>query len=265
MVARPRRTAIAAGVSERRRVLAIQAITIVAVLCAYEALARSHLLYAGVVPPLWDIAIAFAGVLRDPATYTNLAVTTAEIAVGFVIATVAGILVGVIVGARPWLREAVGPFLDGIATAPKIVFFPIAILLFGVGPASKAALGALSAFFPVALTVAAAVRRIDPVFVRVGRSFNASHWQMIAKVYLPALVPAIVNGMRLGLGLAIIGVLLGEIKLSDRGIGFITIDEYNHFRIPQMYATLILIFVLAVAANALIGRLEARERARRTK
>ena len=251
--------------NERRRVFAIQAITVVAVLAAYEALARSHLLYAGVVPPLWDIGVAFAGVVHDPATYSNLAVSLAEIAAGFAVATVAGVLAGIAVGARPWLGEAVGPYLDGIAAAPKIVFFPIAILLFGVGPASKAALGALSAFFPVALTVAAAVRRIDPVFVRVGRSFNASQAQMIAKVYLPALVPSIVNGMRLGLGLAIIGVLLGEIKLSDRGIGFLTIDEYNHFRIPQMYATLILIFILAVGANALIGRLEARTRITRAK
>jgi ABC-type nitrate/sulfonate/bicarbonate transport system permease component len=251
--------------NDRRRVLAIQIITVAGVLAAYEALARSHLLYAGVVPPLWDIGVALAGEIRDPATYSNLAVSLAEIAVGFVVATAGGILAGIAVGARPWLREAVGPFLDGIATAPKIVFFPIAILLFGVGPPSKAALGALSAFFPVALTVAAAVRHINPVFVRVGRSFNASRGQMVAKVYLPALIPAIVNGMRLGLGLAIIGVLLGEIKLSDRGIGFLTIDEYNHFRIPQMYATLILIFVLAVGANVLIGRLEARERIRRTK
>jgi len=64
------------------------------------------------------------------------------------------------------------------------------------------------------------VRRVNPVFVNVGRSFNASRGQMIVKVYLPALVPAIVNGMRLGLGLAIIGVLLGEIKLSDRASAF---------------------------------------------
>jgi NitT/TauT family transport system permease protein len=251
--------------NERRRIFTIQAATVVAVLGAYEALARSHLLYAGVVPPVWDIGVALATQLRDPAMYANLAVSLAEIAAGFAIATAAGVLVGIAVGARPWLREAAGPYLDGIATAPKIVFFPIAILLFGVGPASKAALGALSAFFPVALTVAAAVRHINPVYVRVGRSFNASPKQMVVNVYLPALVPAVVNGMRLGLGLAIIGVLLGEIKLSDRGIGFLTIDEYNHFRIPQMYATLILIFILAVGANALIGRLEARERARRAK
>lgn len=244
--------------TSRRRVLAIQLVTILGVLAAYELLARSHLLYAGVVPPLADIAVAFGVMLATPETYTNLAVSLAEIAAGFAVATAFGVLVGVVVGSRAWLREAVGPYLDGIATAPKIVFFPIAILLFGVGPPSKAALGALSAFFPVALTVAAAVRRINPVFVNVGRSFNASPRQMLAKIYVPALIPAIVNGMRLGLGLAIIGVMLGEIKLSDKGIGFLTIDEYNHFRIPQMYATLLLVFVLAVGANALIGRLETR-------
>ena len=240
----------------RARVFAIQAATILALLGLYELLARSNLLYAGVVPPLGAIAAALGAQLANPELYADLGVSLAEVLIGFVIATILAIGVGIAAGSRLWLREALGPYLDGIATAPKIVFFPIAILLFGVGPASKAALGGLSAFFPVALTVAAAVRRIKPVYVQVGRSFNASPWQMATKIYVPALVPAIVNGMRLGLGIAIIGVLLAEIKLSDRGIGFLAIDEYNHFRIPAMYATLIIVFALAVLANVLIGRFE---------
>ena len=249
----------------RVRVALVQIATIAAALAAYEALARSHLLYAGVVPTIGTILAAAVVQLTTPTTYADLAVTIGEILVGFLIATAAGIAAGIAIGSRPWLRDALGPYLDSIATAPKIVFFPIAILIFGVGPASKAALGGLSAFFPVALSVAAAVRRIKPVYVHVGRSFNASPWQMATKIYMPALVPAIVNGMRLGLGIAIIGVLLAEIKLSDRGIGFLTIDEYNHFRIPAMYATLAIVFALAVAANALIGRFEARATARSTR
>lgn len=128
------------------------------------------------------------------------------------------------------------------------------MLLFGVGPASKSALGALSAFFPVAITMAAAVHRINPVFVRVGRSFRCSPRQMALFIYLPALVPAVVNGMRIGLGVTVIAVLLGEIKLSDKGIGFQTIDAYNHFRIPEMYALLAVIFTIAVVANAALAR-----------
>lgn len=244
----------------RRRILTIQVATILAILALYEALARSHLLYEGVIPPLGAIVVAIAQALANPSTYGNLGVTGYEVGIGFAIGTVAGIAIGIPTGAQRLVRSAINPFLDGIATAPKIIFFPIALLAFGVGPGSKAALGALSAFFPVVLTVAAAVRRINPVFVRVGRSFNASRWQMATKIYLPALVPAVVNGMRIGLGVSIIGVLFGEIKLSDKGIGFATIDAYNHFRIPQMYALLLIIFGIAVCANIGIGRLEARER-----
>ncbi len=243
---------------ERRRILATQIATIVVILAAYEALVRSHLLYAGVVPSLVDIGAALVAALETSATYTNLGVTIGEVAIGFALATIAGVGIGVLVGSRSWLRGATQPFLDGLATAPKIVFFPIAILLFGVGPTSKTALGALSGFFPIALTVAAAVSRINPTYVRVGRSFNASARQMLVKIYLPALVPAIVNGMRLGLGLCIVGTLLSEIKLSDRGIGYLTIDDYNHFRMPHMYALLLIIFALAVVANVAIGRLERR-------
>jgi ABC-type nitrate/sulfonate/bicarbonate transport system permease component len=244
--------------TDRRRVLTIQLVTIAVALALYEAIARSGLLYQGVLPPLGAIAAALVAALASASTYTNLGVTALEVAIGFAGATLAGIALGILVGSRRWLGAALGPYLDGLATAPKIVFFPIAILLFGVGPASKAALGALSAFFPVVLTVAAAVRRMNPVFVRVGRSFNASPWQMVTKIYLPALVPAVANGMRLGLGLAIIGALLAEAKLSDRGIGFLAIDDYNHYRIPQMYALLLIIFAIAIAANVAIGRLEAR-------
>jgi ABC-type nitrate/sulfonate/bicarbonate transport system permease component len=246
--------------TSRGRILTIQLATVAAVLAAYEALARSHLLYEGVVPPLGALAVALAQALGAPPTYVNLGVTAAEVAIGFGVGTLLGVALGIPTGANALVRAAIGPYLDGIATAPKIVFFPIALLAFGVGPGSKAALGALSAFFPVALTVAAAVGRINPVFVRVGRSFNASRWQMATKIYLPALVPAVVNGMRIGLGVAIIGVLLGEIKLSDKGIGFATIDAYNHFRIPQMYALLMLVFAIAVLANVALGRLEARRR-----
>lgn len=243
--------------SDRRSILRIRLLTVVTALVVYEIVARSGVLYQGVLPPLWRIGVGIVDAVTAASTYANLAVTASEVTIGFAVGTSAGIAVGLLTGSRPWVGAAVGPYLDGLATAPKIIFFPIAILAFGVGPSSKAALGALSAFFPVALTVAAAVRRMNPVYVRVGRSFNLSPWQMTTKVYLPALLPSVANGMRLGLGLSIIGVLLGEAKLADRGIGFLAIDDYNNYRVAHMYALLILIFALAIAANVVIGRLEA--------
>ena len=125
----------------------------------------------------------------------------------------------------------------------------------GVGPESKVALGTLSCFFPVALSVAAGMRGIDKVLIRVGKSFRANAWQMVVKIYLPAMRHPIINGIRLGLGVALIGTLLAETKLSNKGIGFLIIQAYSTFDMPRMYAMLIVLFVLAIGANALIGRL----------
>jgi ABC-type nitrate/sulfonate/bicarbonate transport system permease component len=99
------------------------------------------------------------------------------------------------------------------------------------------------------------MRQIDRVLIRVGRSFRASTAQMVTKIYLPAMRAPIVNGIRLGLGVAIIGTLLAETKLSNRGLGYLVIQAYSLFDMPRMYALLIVLFVLAIGANALIGRL----------
>ena len=92
------------------------------------------------------------------------------------------------------------------------------------------------------------------MLIRVGRSFRLNTWQMVTKIYLPAMREPIVNGVRLGLGVAIIGTLLAETKLSNRGIGFLIIDAYTTFDMPRMYAVLLVLFVLAIGANALVGR-----------
>ena len=98
-------------------------------------------------------------------------------------------------------------------------------------------------------------RQIERVLILVGRSFRATTWQMVSKIYLPAMRDPVVNGVRLGLGVAIIGTLLAETKLSNRGMGYLIIQAYSTFDMPKMYALLIVLFVLAIGANALIGRL----------
>lgn len=236
----------------------VRLLTLLAAALLWEALARSGWLYEGVVPPLTAVMHAFITLIITGDTYSHLAVTAWEVAAGFGIGLVTGVAFGIWMGARPFFGRAVGPYLDGLATAPKIIFLPIVMLFFGVGITSKIALGALSAFFPVALNTAAGMRAINPVLIRVGFSFRLTRLQMVRKIYLPALLDPIIVSMRLGLGVAIIGVLLAEIKLADRGLGFLAIDHYNQFRIPQMYALLLFIFILAIAANVLIGRLSRR-------
>lgn len=232
----------------------VRILTLIGLFALWEGMARSGLLYQGVVPPLTAIGAAFVQLLLTPVTYRHLAVTGWEISAGFAVGLAAGVAFGIVMGVRRFFGRAVAPYLDGLATAPKIIFLPIVMLMFGVGVESKIALGALSAFFPVVLNTAAGMRQMNPVWTRVGRSFNLTAWQMTRKIYLPALARSLAISMRLGLGVAIIGVLLAEIKLADRGLGFLAIEHYNHFRISELYALLLFIFMLAIGANLLINR-----------
>ena len=238
-----------------RPVLMLRIAIIVAVLVFWEALAASGLLYRDVVPSLVAIARALWATLSDPAFYFHLGTTAYEIGIAMLIGGLSGLFVGILLGGSRFLSRAYEAYLYYLGPCPKIIFFPIMIMWFGVGPGSKIAMGAISCFFPVVLNAAGGMREIDNVLIRVGKSFRANAWQMITKIYLPAMRHPVINGVRLGLGVALIGTLLAETKLSNRGIGFLVIQAYSIFNMPQMYALLIILFVIAIGANTLIGHL----------
>jgi NitT/TauT family transport system permease protein len=257
-------TGIVAAPRARLRVLRLRALILVGLALGWQALALSGLLFRDVVPGLGAIALAVWRLLGTGEFYTNLAVTLSEVAAALLIGGVAGLAVGLLLGANRVLARAYEPFVHYLGPTPKIIFFPIMIMWFGVGSGSKVAMGALSCFFPIAISIAAGMRQIEPVLIRVGRSFRATPWQMTLKVYLPAMRQPIVNGLRLGLGIAMIGTLLAETKLSNKGLGYLIIQAYSLFDMPKMYALLIVLFVVAIGANALIGRLASARQARRT-
>jgi NitT/TauT family transport system permease protein len=230
---------------------------IVAALAVWQAVSVSGLLYRDVVPSLGAIADALVRLLLDSGFYGHLGTTGLEIATALAIGGISGLAAGLALGANRLLGKAFEPYLYYLGPTPKIIFFPVMIMWFGVGPGSKVAMGVISCFFPIALSTAAGMRQIDRVLIRVGRSFRARAWQMVSKIYLPAMRVPVVNGVRLGLGVAVIGTLLAETKLSNRGVGFLVINSYNTFDMPRMYALMIVIFVIAIGANALVGWLGA--------
>jgi NitT/TauT family transport system permease protein len=249
---------------------------IVGIIAFWEALAASGLLFRDVVPSLlaigtsliriltypdmqWNIdfgwgAFRFTRTVWVPEFYFHLWTTMYEIGIALVIGGLAGLVVGLTLGANRFIAKAYENFLYYLGPTPKIIFFPVMIMWFGVGPGSKVAMGTISCFFPIALSAAAGLRQIDKVLIKVGRSFRVNTWQMVTKIYLPAMRAPIINGVRLGLGVAVIGTLLAETKLSNRGVGFLIINAYSTFNMPRMYALLILLFVIAIGANMLVER-----------
>jgi ABC-type nitrate/sulfonate/bicarbonate transport system permease component len=233
----------------------VRAVIVLTALAAWQLMAISGLFYNDAVPGLPKIGAALVKLLSHADFYWNLWATVQEVAVGLLIGGVLGLVAGLVVGANQFLAKAFEPYLYYLGPTPKIIFFPVMIMWFGTGAGSKIAMGAVSCFFPIALNIAAGMREIDKVLIKVGESFRANPWQMALKIYLPAMRHPLINGMRLGLGVALIGTLLAETKISNRGIGFLVIQAYANFDMPSMYAILIVLFVLAIGANTLVARL----------
>ena len=233
----------------------LQLITVVVLLIAWELIAASGLLYRGVVPSVTAIIASLATMLGTGKFWINFSVTVSEIGSAILIGGGLGLLVGLVLGANRFLGAAFSPFVIYLASTPKVILLPIIYLMFGIGPASKIVVGSIACFMPMAISTAAGMRQINPALIRVGRSFNLTRPQMIQKIYLPAMVAPIANGLRIALGSAIVVCLVAEIKFSSMGIGQMVIDNFNRSRFAEVYATLIVITTLAVVGNSLVDRL----------
>lgn len=238
------------------RIFWIKTLTVVALLCLWELLSRSGIFFAGVVPSLPVVARAVLGELADTGFYRDLGITMLESGVGFICGSFIAISIGIGLGLSPYSRRMIEPYITAIGGTPKIIFLPILFLVFGLGLESKMAKAALSTFFPVVLSTTSGFVQIPAVLIRVGRSFDLSWRQLVGKIYLPAMASPLLTGLRLGMAMAIIGVLSAEITYSDGGLGFRLIRNADQFKFPSVYALTILIFAISASINFVMSKLQ---------
>jgi ABC-type nitrate/sulfonate/bicarbonate transport system permease component len=250
--------AIGSSRSLARSILLIRVLTILALFCLWEALRLSGLFYEGVLPSTLAVGSAIGRELVDESFYRDLGITMLETVVGFCVGSLIGIVAGVSLGANSYARKMIEPYIVAIGGTPKIIFLPILFLIFGLGIESKMAKAAMSAFFPVVLSCTSGFVQIPRVLIRVGRSFDLTRWQMIEKIYLPAMTNPLMTGLRLGMAMAIIGVLAAEVAYANAGLGFRLMRDADQFRIPSVYAIIVLIFSISSAINFAISKLQDR-------
>ena len=145
---------------------------------------------------------AVTGELADSSFYRDLGITMLESSVGFVASAIIALLFAVVLGTNVYFRKMIEPYIIAIGGTPKIIFLPILFLIFGLGLESKMAKAALSAFFPIVLSATSGIAQIPPVLLRVGWGFDLSRWQMLTKIYLPAVTNPLLTGLRLGVAMS---------------------------------------------------------------
>jgi NitT/TauT family transport system permease protein len=188
----------------------------------------------------------------------NAAATATAFAFALILAYGIGLAIGVWMGAHR-LSGAVGePILVALYSLPKITLYPVVLLIFGLGVSGKTAFGALHGVLPVALLTMAAIRNISPVYLKMARSMKLSGWQTVIMVLFPATLPEVVSGLRIGLTVTLLGVLLAEMFAAKQGLGFLIMNAMSLLQTQEMIAVAVLLFVFAALANALLLWIEHR-------
>ncbi len=167
-----------------------------------------------------------------------------------------GVAIGVLLGGHRLSGEVAEPLLVGLYSLPKITLYPVILLLFGLGMSAKVAFGALHGIIPVALFTMNAVRNINRTYLRAGRAMRLSPAQMAWRIMVPATVPEIFTGLRLGFSLTLLGTMLGELFASQRGLGFLLMTAIDLNDVQTILAIAVLISLFAVAANSALLALD---------
>jgi NitT/TauT family transport system permease protein len=199
-----------------------------------------------------------ARLLAEPGFADHARETGSAFAAALVISLVGGLGLGVLLGAHRLSGEVTEPLLVGLYSIPKITLYPVVLLLFGLGMSAKIAFGAIHGIIPVILFTMNAVRNIPQVYLRAARSMRLTPAQMFTHVLVPASLPEIVTGFRLGFSLTLLGTLIGEMFASQRGIGYLLIKSMESNDTDILIALALLLVVLATAASWLLLALERR-------
>ena len=188
----------------------------------------------------------------------NVGATAGAFLMAFALSAACGLALGLVLGLWRFAGDVAEPVLAGFYTIPKVTLYPVVLLLFGLGISAKVAFGVMHGLVPVTLFSLAAIKTLPPVLPRAARSLRLSPWQTMRWVLAPACLPQIVAGLRLGFSLSLLGVLIGEMFSSQRGLGFLLVSGLAQHNVKLSTAVVLVIVVFAIAANTTMLRLSRR-------
>ncbi|MYM40321.1 ABC transporter permease subunit [Pseudoduganella sp. CY13W] len=178
-----------------------------------------------------------------------------RVALGFAIGAALALPLGLLMGASPLVYAWFNPLLQLLRPIPPIAYIPLSILWFGLGNAPAVFLIVLGAFFPVLMNTIAGVRQVDGIYLRAARNLGASGSTLFIRVILPAAVPYILSGVRIGIGTAFIVVIVSEMIAVNNGLGFRILEAREYFWSDKIMAGMITIGLLGLAIDSAVNKL----------
>ena len=228
------------------------------ILLAWESVVRLGWVNPFFVSQPSAVAASLSRAARSGELGHNLAVSFREFAIGYGLSVVVGVLAGALAGRFRTVEYALDPFLWFLYSAPLIAFYPIFVLWFGLGVPTVIALTFLLSVPQIAASTLNGIQNVNPGLIRAARSLGAAEGDLLWKVVLPASVPVIIAGLRLGIGRALMGVVVGELFGATAGLGY-SISYYGALlKTTDMIASLVVIVVLGVLCTQGLSALEAR-------
>jgi NitT/TauT family transport system permease protein len=204
------------------------------------------------IPPLSQIGAAWWKLLSSGKLLSNLTMSLATLAAGFFLAVSIGIVVGVLMGRFRAVEHFLDLYVNALMSAPMTAFVPVLIMWFGLGVQSRIAVVFLFAVFVIIINTMTGVKQVDRVFVEMAQSFGAREKEVFFKIILPAAMPAIMAGVRLGMGRAVKGMVTAEMLLTLTGIGAMIMQYGSSFATDSLFAVILTILMVAMITMKLV-------------
>lgn len=232
--------------------------SLVAGLVAWEALSRLAGLPAFILPPPSAVGLRFIELAVEGELWRHTLVTLLEIIAGLVVGVVVAFTLGYLVAKSRPLERALAPYIVASQSIPVVAIAPLLIIWFGAGTLSKVLISALIVFFPVLVNTVVGVRSVPTDLRDLMRSLRATRWQTFAKLDVPASLPVLFGGLKIGATLAVIGAVVGEFVAADQGLGFLITLNRGLYDTAGVFVAVFLLIGLAMLMYTAVSLLERR-------
>ena len=210
------------------------------------------------LPPFSKIVMALAQFVQSGVILGNVASSLQGLAIGFAISLTLGLLVGCLMGRYRRVEKALDIYVNALLVSPAMIFAPILFAVFGLSGAVRIAVIVLYSVFVIIMNTATAIRTVDPALVEMASSFGASERQIFLRILLPASLPLIFAGIRLGMGRAVKGMINGEMLIAMVGLGALAQRYGSQFESAKVFAIALVVLIIALACNWVVQAAENR-------